>query len=135
MGPHKARELRGFLRSKSNHVVAAAAATGERLEVSQLAPDLVEEFDRLMRDPAKLDPGCKAMVAIVQALVQMEDAAAKVYFAGIRHVQMEPSFGPPVDAGAPLRGLCARGLARMGHPVCPCAAITHKMRFVGFSKG
>ena len=110
------RELRGFLRSKSNHVVAAAAATVERLEVGQLAPDLVEAFDRLMRDPAKLDPGCKAMVAIVQALVQMEDAAAKVYFAGIRHVQMEPSFGPPVDAAAPLRGLCARGLARMGHP-------------------
>jgi hypothetical protein len=111
-----ARELAPSLRHKSNHVVAAAAATAERLEIGALAPDLVEAFERLMRDPAKLDPGCKATVAIAQALVQMEDPAAKVYFAGIRHVQMEGSYGPPVDAAAPLRGLCARGLARMGHP-------------------
>jgi len=111
-----ARDLAPFLGHKSNHVVAAAAATAERFEVSGLAPDLVEAFERLMGNPAKLDQGCKASIAIVQALVQMEDPAAKVYFAGIRHVQMEGSFGPPVDAAAPLRGLCARGLARMGHP-------------------
>jgi hypothetical protein len=111
-----ARDLGPFLRHKSNHVVAAAAATAERLEAGSLAPDLVEAFERLMHDPAKLDPGCKATIAIAQALVQLEDAAAKVYFAGIRHFQMEGSYGPPVDAAAPLRGLCARGLARMGHP-------------------
>lgn len=109
-------DLAPFLRHKSNHVVAAAAATAERLEVSGLAPDLVEAFERLMRDPAKLDAGCKALIAIAQALIQIDDPAAKVYFAGIRHIQMEGSFGPPVDVGAPLRGLCARGLARMGHP-------------------
>ncbi|HTW64923.1 MAG TPA: hypothetical protein VME17_09925 [Bryobacteraceae bacterium] len=110
------RDLAPFLRHRSNHVAAAAAATAERLEVSALAPDLVEAFERLMRDPAKLDQGCKAMIAIVQALVHLEDAAAKVYFLGLRHVQMEGSFGPPVDVAAPLRGICARGLARMGHP-------------------
>ncbi len=109
-------DLAPFLRHKSNHVVAAAAATAERLEVSGLAPDLVEAFERLIRDPAKIDPGCKALIAITQALIQMDDPAAKVYFAGIRHIQMEGSFGPPVDVAAPLRGLCARGLARMGHP-------------------
>ena len=111
-----ARDLAPFLRHKSNHVLAAAAATVERMEAGALAPDLVDAFERLMRDPAKLDQGCKAAIAIVQALVQMEDPVAKVYFAGIRHVQKEGSFGPPVDAAAPLRGLCARGLARMGHP-------------------
>lgn len=115
-GCEPARDLAPFLRHKSNHVVAAAAATAERLESAALAPDLVEAFARLMQNPAKLDPGCKGMIAIVQALVQMEDRAAKVYFAGVRHIQMEGSFGPPVDAAAPLRGLCARGLARIGHP-------------------
>ena len=97
-------------------MVAAAAETAERMEAGALAPNLVEAFERLMRDPSKLDPGCKATIAIAQALIQLEDAAAKVYFAGIRHVQMEGSFGRMVDAAAPLRGLCARGLARMGHP-------------------
>ena len=110
------RDLAPFLRHKSNHVAAAAAALAEQREATDLAPDLVQAFEKLMRDPAKLDPGCKAATAIVQALVQLEDPAVKVYFAGIRHVQMEPSFGPPVDAAAPLRGLCARGLARTGHP-------------------
>lgn len=111
-----AGDLGPFLAHKSNHVVAAAAASAERFEVAALAPNLVEAFDRLMRDAAKLDQGCKALIAIVQALVALDDPAAKVFFAGIRHVQKEGSFGPPVDVGAPLRGLCARGLARMGHP-------------------
>jgi hypothetical protein len=110
------RDLAPFLRHKSNHAVAAAAGAAEHLEASGLAPDLVHAFERLMRDPAKLDQGCKATTAIVQALIQLEDPAAKVYFAGIRHVQKEGSYGPPVDVAAPLRGLCARGLARMGHP-------------------
>jgi HEAT repeat protein len=111
-----ARDLGPFLRHKSNHVVAAAAATAGRFEVSALAPDLVEAFERLMRDPSKLDPGCKATMEIVQALIGIDERAAKVYFAGVRHVQMEGSFGPPVDAAAPLRGLCAQGLARTGDP-------------------
>ena len=110
------RDLAPFLRHKSNHAIAAAAATAEHLEAGALAPELVLAFEKLMRDPAKLDPGCKATIAIVQALIQLEDPAAKVYFAGVRHVQLEGSYGPKVDAAAPLRGLCARGLARMGHP-------------------
>jgi HEAT repeat protein len=119
------RDLAPLLRHKSSHVVAAAAATAEKLEAGALAPDLVQAFERLMQNPTKLDAGCKATIAIVQALIQMEDPAAKVYFTGIRHFQMEGSFGPPVDAAAPLRGLCARGLARMGHPdaLLECATL------------
>ena len=110
------RDLAPFLRHKSNHVIAAAAAAAEHLEAGALVPNLVEAFEKLMRDPAKLDQGCKATTAIVQALIQLDDPAARVYFAAIHHVQKEGSFGPPVDVAAPLRGLCARGLARMGHP-------------------
>jgi hypothetical protein len=110
------RDLAPFLRHKSNHAIAAAAGAAEHLEAGALTTDLVQAFEKLMRDPAKLDPACKATTAIVQALIQLEDPAARVYFAGVRHVQWEGSFGPKVDAAAPLRGLCARGLARMGHP-------------------
>jgi HEAT repeat protein len=110
------RDLAPFLKHKSNHVAAAAASTAERLEAVALARDLVEAFLDLMKDPTKRDQGCEAMIAMAKALVAMDEPAAKVYFAGVRHVQMEGSFGPPIDAAAPLRGLCAQGLARMGHP-------------------
>src|SRR5216684_2939913 len=110
------RDLAPFLRHKSNHVASAAASTAERLEAVALAQDLVEAFLDLMKDPAKRDQGCEALIAIAKALVTMDEPAAKVYFAGVHHVQMEGSFGPPIDAAAPLRGLCAQGLVRMSHP-------------------
>ena len=110
------RDLAPFLHHKSNHVLAAAATTAERLEAGALAQDLVDAFGELMQNPAKRDQGCMALLAIAKALVAMEQDAARVYFLGIRHVQMEGSFGPPVDAAAELRGVCAQGLARMPHP-------------------
>jgi len=110
------RDLAPFLHHKSNHVVAAAAATAERLEAAGLAQHLVDAFVDLMQNPSKRDPGCKALLAIAKALAAMDQDAARVYFLGIRHVQMEGSFGPPVDAAAELRGVCAQGLARMLHP-------------------
>ena len=106
------RDLARSLRHKSNHAIAAAAAAAEQLEAGALAPELVQAFEKLMRDPAKLDPGCKATTAIVQALIQLEDPAAKVYFAGVRHVQLEGSYGLKVDAAAPLYGSCAPGVWR-----------------------
>ena len=110
------RDLAPFLRHKSNHVIAAAAATAERFEATALSQDLVDAFLDLMREPPRRDPGCKALLAIVKALVVLDQSAARVYFLGIRHVQKEASFGPPVDAAAELRGACAQGLTRMLHP-------------------
>jgi HEAT repeat protein len=39
-----------------------------------------------------------------------------VFLAGIRHVQMEGSFGPPIDTAAGLRAASAVGLVHMNHP-------------------
>ena len=110
------KDLAPFLAHKSNHVVAAAASTARRLESSDLLGELGNAFLSLMKDAPRLDPGCKATVAIAEALAGMDLPSAQVYFSGIRHIQMEGSFGPPVDAAAPLRGICAQGLARMMHP-------------------
>jgi HEAT repeat protein len=110
------RELAPFLNHKSNHVIAAAADTAGRFELGSFCPELVEAFLELMKKPAARDPGCKALIAIAKALATMDEPAPQVYFAGIRHVQKEGSFGPPVDAAAALRGLCAQGLVRMTHP-------------------
>jgi len=110
------RGLAPFLKHKSNHVIAAAADTAGRLELGSFCPELVDAFLDLMTKPAARDQGCKALIAIAKALATMDQPAPQVYFAGIRHVQKEGSFGPPVDAAAPLRGLCAQGLVRMRHP-------------------
>jgi HEAT repeat protein len=110
------RDLAPFLQHKSNHVAAAAADTVERLEAVAFAPELVGSFLQWMKNPSERDPGCKALTAIAKTLAAMDHPAAQVYMAGIRHVQKEASFGPPVDSAAALRGICAQGLARMSHP-------------------
>ena len=110
------RELAPLLRHKSNHVAAAAANAAGRLQAGDLVPDLQSAFQELMKNPAKLDPACKALIAIARALIEMDTGSAAVYFSGLKHVQHEASFGPSVDAAAPLRGLCVRGLGRMNHP-------------------
>jgi len=110
------RDLVPFLAHKSNHVAAAAADTVCRLEAVALAQHLADAFIEWMKNPAERDPGCKALTAIAKTLAGLDHPASAVYLAGIRHVQMEASFGPKVDAAAALRGLCAQGLARMSHP-------------------
>src|SRR5262249_4120556 len=50
-----------------------------------------------------------------EALYEMDYAEPEVYLLGIHHVQMEGSFGPPVDAAAKLRAISALALARTRH--------------------
>lgn len=109
-------ELAPFLHHKSNRAVAAAADAARELEAEALMPELIAAFRGLMKHPSARDPGCKALQAIATALTTFGADAAEVYLAGIKHVQLEGSFGPPVDVAAALRGLCARGLVRMAHP-------------------
>lgn len=109
-------ELRPFLRSKSSAVVARAAKMAAELEGGGLAPELVEAFRRLMKDAPRLDKGCQALTAIATALAKHDVRAVEIYRAGVRHVQMESSYGLPVDAAAPLRAVCAVGLVRARDP-------------------
>jgi hypothetical protein len=116
VGEDSARRIGGFLGNRSNLVVAKAAKVAGELGIEGLIPSLVAAFERLMADPAKPDKGCAAATAIVEALYAMDYDQSDVYLRGIRHVQMEGSFGPPVDAAAQLRGDCALGLMRTRHP-------------------
>lgn len=110
------RELAPFLTHKSNHVIAAAATAVKRMEYAQLTPELIAAFLEILPKASDRDQGCKALISIAEALVTMGEDAPDVYLKGVRHVQREGSFGPPVDVASPLRGLCARGLVRMRHP-------------------
>jgi hypothetical protein len=117
-------ELRGFLGNRSNLVVARAAKiVGER-RLDDLTPELVTAFHRLMVDPARLDKRCAALTEIVTSLYEMDYAEPDVYLQGIRHVQMEGSFGPPIDTAAQLRGFSAQGLVRTRYPHALVEAVT-----------
>jgi HEAT repeat protein len=111
-----AQELKRFLGNRSNLVSAKAAKTAGQLRSSQLIPDLVAAFERLMSDPQKMDKGCAAITEIVAALYEMDYVEPEIYLKGIHHVQMEGAYGPPVDAAAKLRAFSALGLVRTRHP-------------------
>jgi HEAT repeat protein len=115
-GPQVASELRVFLKNRSNLVVAKAAKIAGQLRATELIPALVEVFHRLMENPSKLDKACAATSEIIGALYELDYAEPEIYLLGIHHVQMEGSFGPPVDAAAKLRGISAVALARTRHP-------------------
>jgi hypothetical protein len=105
-------QLRTYLKNRSNLVVAKAAKVVDELHLSSLTPDLIAAFDRLWVNPAKLDKRCAATTEIVNVLYELDYTEPDVYLRGIRHVQKEASFGPPVDVAAKLRGMCAQGLLR-----------------------
>jgi len=108
-------EVRHSLRNRSNLVIAKAAKVAGELQAKALVPDLVASFHKLMKDPARLDKRCAALTEIVTALYELDCHDPQPFLTGLRHVQMEGSFGPPVDAAAKLRGLCAQGLLRTTH--------------------
>ncbi|HKT49219.1 MAG TPA: HEAT repeat domain-containing protein [Candidatus Angelobacter sp.] len=115
-GPSVFAELRAFLKNRSNLVVAKAAKGVAHVRATELVPDLVATFHRLMQNPAKLDKGCAATTEIVNALYELDYVEPEIYLQGIHHVQMEGSFGPPVDAAAKLRASSALALARTVYP-------------------
>jgi hypothetical protein len=114
--PGIAVELRVFLKNRSNFVAAKAAKIAGQIRATEMVPELVDAFHRFMKNPFKLDKGCVATTAITTALYELDYAEPDVYLLGIHHVQMEGSFGPPVDAAAKLRAISALGLARTRHP-------------------
>ncbi len=109
-------EIRHGLQNRSNLVIAKAAKVAGELRTTALVSDLVASFHKLMADPLRLDKRCAALTEIVTALYELDCDDPAPYLIGLRHIQMEGSYGPPVDAAAKLRGLCAQGLLRTRYP-------------------
>jgi len=105
--------LPAYLRNKSSAVIARAASLVVDLS---LTPNLIEAFRKILPDPIKRDPGCRALTAIATALAAMEARAAEIFALGIRHQQWEGSFGPPIDTAAGLRAVSALGLVVINDP-------------------
>jgi HEAT repeat protein len=104
------KHLRKLLTHRNNFLVSKAAKLVAPYSLTELVPDLLTAYHRFFNDPAKTDPKCWAKEALAKALVHLEHRSKDTYLRGLRHHQMEPSFGPPVDSAAALRGTCAHAL-------------------------
>lgn len=112
--PEARAEVRRYLGSRSNVVVARAAKLVAEAHDSDAEGDLTAAFGRFLSDPAKTDRGCVAKLAIVEALRALDAPDAGVFRAGVCHVQPEPTWGGLADTAAPLRAACALGLVEAG---------------------
>jgi hypothetical protein len=102
--------LRGALAHRNNFIVAKAARLVTEAEISALLAAVLEAYARFFDDAVKSDPKCWAKEALANALVKLEHRGKDAYLRGLRHHQMEASFGPPVDSAGTLRGICAHAL-------------------------
>jgi HEAT repeat protein len=83
---------------------------------------LERSFQRFLQDPVNTDPGCRAKVAVLEALDRLESMNAAPFLVGTSYVQLEPGYGKPTDSAAGVRGRAIAALARIGHSDVPLAA-------------
>jgi HEAT repeat protein len=104
--------LRKALSNRNNFIVARAADLVRQFQLTQLTPDVLVAFDRLFEDPVKADPQCWAKNALSGALAAFEHQDAQVFLRGMRHIQLEPSYGGASDSAGTLRATCALALVQ-----------------------
>jgi HEAT repeat protein len=102
--------LRKTLAHRNNFLVSKAARLAAEAELTALLPAVLAAYDRFFIDPEKTDPKCWAKEALAKALVKLGHRQREAYLRGMRHHQMEASWGAPVDSAAALRGTCAHAL-------------------------
>ncbi len=108
-------EITAHLQDKSNVVVAKAVDIVADADFQHLREELAALFDTFMKDPLKRDPGCHVKLAVVKALTLFSHWDGEIFLAAVRHKQMEPSWGPPIDTAVNLRIEAALALVRINY--------------------
>jgi hypothetical protein len=103
-------QLSKALTHRNNFLVSKAAKLVAYAELFALLPDALAAYDRFFIDAAKSDPQCWAKNALVKTLVKLEHRQKDAYLRGLRHHQMEGSYGGLSDTAGALRGACTHAL-------------------------
>ncbi len=111
-------EIGAALRSRSGHVVAAAARIVRDHELEEHRDAVGAALARLLDadDLAKSDPQCRAKSALADAARLLRVPDDDLLRRGARTVQLEPTYGGPVDTAGELRGHCVMALAAEDWP-------------------
>lgn len=104
--------LRTLLKHPNNFIVAKAADLVAQRHLESLLPDLLVAFDRFFEDAEKRDPQCWAKNSLSKALAAFELQEPEPFLRGMRHVQLEPTWGGRSDTAGTLRGTCALALVQ-----------------------
>jgi hypothetical protein len=102
--------IKKSLANRNNFLVAKAARLAEDAGLTDLVPDLAAAFDRFFTNAEKTDPQCWAKNALSRALAKLECRDKDVFLRGLRHHQMEPTWGGRSDSAGTLRATCAHAL-------------------------
>jgi hypothetical protein len=111
-------EFRVGLQDASNFVVEYVAKLIHKHGVRDLIPDLVTAWQRFTIDGHDCDKGCRAKLAIVEALLPMDFEDPDFWLAGMRYRQQERVWNGSIDTAADVRGLSAFGVVR-SHLIAP----------------
>ena len=114
--------VRAALKSAHGRVVQRAAELARRESMDAVQRELSDAFVRLVPLGAGTDPGCRAKVAILEALDALGWDESAPFVAATRVVQREKAWGPPVDTASGVRARGVLALARQAHPDLPLIA-------------
>ena len=98
------------LANRNNFIVAKAARLAEDNSLADLLPDLLAAYDRFFINPEKTDSQCWAKNALSRAMARLECRDKDVFLRGLRHHQLEPTWGGRSDSAGALRANCAHAL-------------------------
>jgi len=111
--------LRKALNDRVNLVVAKAAYITAALGTRVLMPNLLEAFDRLLKNGAETDPQCWGKNALAKTLKDLGHDESPSFLRGLQHVQMETVWGSRADTAGTLRSICVLALLQ-------CADLTRE---------
>lgn len=97
-------------------VVKQAAELCEERLIYELEAELLQAYQRFLKNPVKTDPNCTAKEAIARALVALDSQEVDFFMAGLRYHQHEPVWGGTEDTAVGLRVSCAMGLVNTSYP-------------------
>ena len=103
-------KLRKALHHRNNYVVSKAAKLVAENELGFLLPEILAAYDRFFVDAEKNDSQCWAKNELAKALVKLEHREKETYLRGLRHHQMEATWGGTTDTAGTLRGTSAHAL-------------------------
>ena len=104
--------LRATLKLQNNYIVAKAADIVAQRRLEALLPDLLAAIDRFFEDAEKRDPQCWAKNSLSRALAALELQDPAPFLRGMKHVQLEATWGGRSDTAGVLRGTCALALVQ-----------------------